>query len=559
MNEEFQNNGSYYSVQTFFRKKEIKQEEILSTNSLRRTLSAVGLISLGIGAIIGAGIFVLTGQAAARYAGPAITLSFVLSGVGCLFTALCYAEFAAMIPASGSAYTYAYATLGEFPAWIIGWDLILEYMFAGPTVAVGWSGHFVEFLAEFGLHFPHVLSSAPFDVIDGSLVMTHSVLNLPAFLIVWVITAVLVVGIRESGIFNDIMVLLKLSVVLAIIIFGFGWIFFHWTAACENWTPFIPPNTGTFGEFGLSGVVKGAAVIFFSFIGFDAVSTAAQEARDPQRDMPIGILSSLLICTTFFVLFSLALTGMLSYTSLDGPAPVIDALQSAGAPFLLRLLVEIAALAGLSSVVLVMLMGQPRIFFSMSLDGLLPPVFARIHPRFKTPYVSQLMMGCFASVIAALLPLSLLGELVSIGTLLAFFAVAISVIVLRRTRPDLHRPFRTPFVPVVPLLGALVCLLQMISLPWETWLRLIIWLLIGLLIYFFYGVKHSRLNFPDNDHLSESREELEQLHEDEELPIEYYTPSTESSNIDKETSLLEESLEDSIKDNSVLLKHSEKV
>ena len=483
--------------------------------TLRRALGATNLTMLGVGAIIGAGIFVLTGTAAAQYAGPAIVLSFVLAGLGCLFAGLCYAEFAAMIPIAGSAYTYGYATLGEFIAWIIGWDLILEYLFGAATVAVGWSGYFVEFLASFGLHLPASLASAPMTVegthtlvrsqlcVDPSgavvnlaegiacaapNVVVQGVMNLPAVVLVLLMTALLVIGIKESARFNNLMVVVKLAIVLLVIGFGFAFV------NSDNWTPFIPQNTGTFGEFGWSGIVRGAGVVFFAYIGFDAVSTAAQETRNPQRDLPIGILASLAICTVLYILMALVMTGLAPYTSLDVPHPVFVAIDAAG-PSLAWLgsLINIGAIAGLSSVVLVMLMAQPRIFYAMSRDGLLPPVFGKIHPRFQTPYITTIITGLVCALVAGTFPIGLLGELVSIGTLLAFVIVCGGVLVLRYRRPNIARPFRTPLVPLVPILGILICGYMMTGLPGDTWLRLIVWMLIGIVIYFAYGIRHSRI------------------------------------------------------------------
>jgi APA family basic amino acid/polyamine antiporter len=465
------------------------QAEAAGEHGLRRSLTSLNLVSLGVGAI-----FVVTGTAAALHAGPAIVISFLISGLGCLFAGLCYAEFATMIPISGSAYTYAYATMGEFLAWIIGWDLILEYLFCAPTVAVGWSGHFVAFLKEFGVVLPPSLTSSPFGYVDGHLVTTGALVNLPAVAIILILSTLLYIGVKETATFNNLMVITKVSVLLAVIGFGAWYLFGHPGLASKNWTPFIPENTGVFGQFGWSGILKGAAVIFFSYIGFDAVSTSAQEAKNPQKDMPKGILGSLAICTVIFVAVSLVLTGMSKYTQLNNDAPVVNALQAVGAPVALRFFVEIAALAGLSSVILVMLMGQPRIFFSMASDGLLPATFARVHPRFKTPYITTVVTGVLAAIIGGILPLALLGELVNIGTLFAFVIVCIGIIVLRAKRPEVARPFRTPWVPLVPILGALICLAQMLSLPLDTWLRLVIWMAIGFAIYFLYSRHHSKLN-----------------------------------------------------------------
>jgi basic amino acid/polyamine antiporter, APA family len=493
---------------------QILSESADTEHGFKRTLTATNLTTLGIGAIVGAGIFVLTGQAAAQYAGPAIVISFMISGLACAFAGLCYAEFASMIPISGSAYTYAYATLGEFLAWIIGWDLILEYLFAASTVAVGWSGYVVSFLYDFGITIPTQLTAAWHTVLVNvpeigwkplsdslsksllasgisvdSLPHITAICNLPAMFIVAFLTILLVIGIKETANFNNLMVITKVSVIIMFI--GLGFMF----VKAGNWKPFIPENTGVWGHFGWTGILRGSAVIFFAYIGFDAVSTAAQEAKNPQRDMPIGILGSLGVSTILYILMAIVLTGIVSYTQLNVADPVAVGVNAMGdSMFWLRPIIKIAAIAGLSSVILVMLMGQPRIFFSMSKDGLLPPVFSKVHPRFKTPYVSTILTGFMAIILAGILPINILGELVSIGTLLAFAIVCVSIIVLRKKRPDIHRPFKTPWVPLVPVLGALICLIQMISLPFDTWLRLIIWFVLGLFIYFFYGIRKSKLN-----------------------------------------------------------------
>jgi APA family basic amino acid/polyamine antiporter len=458
-------------------------------NTLKRTLSATNLISLGIGAIIGTGIFVLTGTAAANYAGPALVISFIIAGLGCVFAGLCYAEFAASIPIAGSAYTYAYATLGEFFAWIIGWDLILEYLFASSTVAVGWSGYVVSFLDSVGLSLPKTLTSAPLAFENGEWVATGALINFPAVFIIAIISALLIIGIKESARFNNIAVIIKLAVILLFIAFGLSYV------DTANWVPFIPENTGEFGKFGWSGVLRASGVIFFAYIGFDAVSTSAQEAKNPQRDMPIGILGSLAICTVLYIIVSLILTGIVNYKDLNVPAPIAVAVDATGGALAwLSPLVKIGAIAGLSSVILVMLLGQPRIFYTMSRDGLLPEFFGRVHPKYKTPHVATIITGVAASLLAGLLPINILGELVSIGTLLAFVIVCVAVIILRKTRPDMERPFRTPWVPLVPILGAVICLAQMAGLPSDTWIRLFIWMAIGFVIYFFYGIKNSKLN-----------------------------------------------------------------
>ncbi len=464
--------------------------------TLKRSLTATNLTLLGIGAIIGAGIFVLTGTAAAQHAGPAIVISFLIAGAGCAFAGLCYAEFASMIPIAGSAYTYGYATLGELLAWIIGWDLILEYLFAASTVAVGWSGYVVQGLADLGIRIPAAFTSAPFNV-EGThtLVPTGAIINAPAVLLVLVMTWLLVLGIRESARLNNAIVYVKVGIVLLVIAFGF----FYVDAA--NWSPFIPTQltdaatgAGLAGKFGWSGIFAGAGVIFFAYIGFDAVSTAAQEARNPQRDLPIGILASLAVCTVLYILMSLVMTGLVPYPQLDVAEPVYVALDAAGPQLAwLKYLTTVGAVAGLASVVLVMLMAQPRIFYAMSRDGLLPPIFGRVHPRFQTPWLATIITGTVAALVAGLFPIGLLGHLVSIGTLFAFVIVCAGVLMLRYKRPDLPRPFRTPLVPFVPLGGIAICAYLMYSLPSDTWWRLAIWMGIGLVIYFAYGMRHSRL------------------------------------------------------------------
>jgi APA family basic amino acid/polyamine antiporter len=466
-------------------------EQLLHTaenaeHGLKRALGAIDLTALGVGAIIGAGIFVLTGNAAAMHAGPAIILSMIGAGVACAFAGLCYAEMASMIPIAGSAYTYSYATLGEFVAWIIGWDLILEYALGAATVSVGWAGLVMSFLAQFGIGIPPQWTIGPFQtatLADGTVV--QGIFNLPAFLIVLVVTAILIVGVRESANVNSIIVMTKVGVVITLIILGARYI------VPANWSPFIPANTGNFGEFGWSGILTGAGKIFFAYIGFDAVSTAAQEAKNPQRDVPRGILGSLVACTILYVLFAAVLTGVVHYSELNTPAPVASLVDKMQMPIMGQAM-KLGAIAGLTSVMLVMLYSQARIFWIMSTDGLLPKAFSTLHPKFRTPYLSSAVTGIIVAITGGVFPIGTLGDMVSIGTLFAFVLVCAGVLVLRKTKPDLKRPFRTPFVPVVPVLGMLSCLGLMSGLGLHTWERLLIWLAIGLVIYFAYGRFHSK-------------------------------------------------------------------
>jgi len=440
-------------------------------HQLHRTLNAFDLTVLGIGAIIGVGIFVLTGAAAAKYAGPGIVLSFVISGIACTLAGFCYAELASSIPVAGSAYNYAYATMGEMVAWIIGWDLILEYIVACIAVAIGWSGYFVSILKVIGIEIPVWCSAAP-GTVPGAII------NLPAMLIVLFLTTILVIGVKESARFTSLMVLIKLLTITVFILVGIS----HVSPA--NWHPFIP--------FGLKGVIAGAAIVFFAYIGFDAISTVAEETKDPQRNLPIGILLSLGICTILYVIVAAILTGMVSYTELNTPAPVAHALTLTGFRWGAAL-VSAGAVAGITSVLLVMLMGQPRIFFAMSRDGLLWPWISKVHPRFRTPYISQIITGMIVAAFAGFIDIGTAAELCNIGTLFAFTIVCGGVVVLRKTHPELRRTFRCPFVPFVPLLGIAFCACLMLSLPKITWIRFVVWLIAGIAIYFYYGIRHSRL------------------------------------------------------------------
>ncbi|NBR08556.1 MAG: amino acid permease [Opitutaceae bacterium] len=469
------------------------QVEAAADHGYKRTLGPLSLISLGIGSVVGAGIFVQTGQAAALYGGPAIAISFIISGIACLLAGLCYAELAAMIPVSGSAYTYTYGSLGEIFAWIVGWCLILEYLFSGAAVAVSWSGATRDILAEFNLVLPPVMASAPLDVVNGHLVTTGALINFPAVFISLALTYVLYIGIKESAHFNNLMVLIKVGVLLALIGYGIWYFSGHSELVRANWTPFIPANSGVFGEHGWSGIFRGAGAIFFAYVGFDCVSSAAQETKNPQRDLPIGLLGTLLIVSFLFIAVSLVLTGLVHYSKLNVDAPFIYALQQVQAPALFRYLIEAATLAGLTSVILVSLLGQPRIFFAMAKDGLLPATFAKIHPKHGTPHVTTWITGIACAVISGLFPLNLLGELISIGTLLAFALVCAGVLVLRRTEPQAPRSFRTPWVPFVPILGIVICIAQMFALPTITWLNLTIWLALGFMVYFGYSRQHSKL------------------------------------------------------------------
>jgi APA family basic amino acid/polyamine antiporter len=476
--------------------------ELEGENRLRRILGPVQLTSLGVGAIIGTGIFVLTGVAAHDKTGPALMLSFVVAGLACIFAALCYAEFASMVPVAGSAYTYAYATLGELFAWIIGWDLVLEYAVGSATVANGWSHYFQDFIGIFGIRIPEALTAAPFDYNPalGHIESTGTVMNLPALVVAFVVTAVLVKGIQESASFNAAMVIVKLAVVFFVIIVGAFYV------NPENWTrDFAPYGFGGVSFFGNTvwgtadaggaplGMIAGAATIFFAYIGFDSVSTHSEEAKNPQRDVPIGIIVSLVVCTILYIAVAGIITGMVPYDQIDINAPISKAFESVGLPWA-QFLISLGALTGITSVLLVMMLSQPRVLLAMARDGLIPPsFFGAVHEKFKTPWKSTILTGLVVGVMSAFLPLRILAELVNIGTLFAFVVVCAAVLVMRRTHPDAHRPFKVPFAPVTPILGILICTVLMFSLPVENWWRLGIWLLVGFVIYFAYGRRHSKV------------------------------------------------------------------
>jgi APA family basic amino acid/polyamine antiporter len=462
--------------------------EIETGPRLKRVLSARTLTSIGLGSMIGSGIFVLTGTVAANHTGPAVTLAFLVAAIGCGLAAICYAELAALIPVSGSAYSYTYATLGEGVAWFVGWNLALEYMMSAATVAVGWSGYVVNLLEEFGLHLPAALTSAPVGKTDAhTLEATGALVNLPAVAIVAALTWICYRGIRESAALNNVMVVIKVAIIVLFIVAGLAFI------DTSNWHPYLPRNNGEFGHFGWSGVMMGAAIIYFAYIGFDTAATTAQEARDPQRDVPAGILGALVISTVLYVAMAAVMTGMVSYTQLDVAAPVAVALDAHPSLFWLGLPVKIGAIVGMTSVILMSILGQPRIFMAMSRDGLLPPQLQKVHPRYQTPHVGTLITGAVAVVFAGVFPIDVLGELVSIGILLAFTAVCAGVLVLRVTMPEAARPFRVPFAPVTCTAGAAMCLGLTVFLPHDTWMRLLVWTGIGFAVYFGYGYWNSKL------------------------------------------------------------------
>lgn len=461
--------------------------------TLKRTLGPINLILIGVGLTLGAGLFSITGLAAANHSGPAVTLSFVIAALGCGFAALCYAEFASMIPVAGSAYTYSYATMGELFAWIIGWDLVLEYSVGCATVAISWSQYLTKFLASLHIYLPPQLTLSPFEsakLADGSTI--HGIINIPAALVVVLMTAILIRGTKGSAIVNGIIVFLKVGVVLVFIALGWKYI------DPANYHPYIPENTGTFGQFGWSGVLRGAGLVFFVFIGFDAVAASAQETKKPARDLPIGIIGSLVVCTVLFGLFGHVMTGLANYKEFaNSGAPVAIAIEKTPYAWLSQAII-LAILIGYTSVILIDLMAQSRMFYSISKDGLLPKMFSDVHAKFKTPYKSNIILCLFIGLFAAFVPMNVVGEMTSIGTLLAFLMVCVGILILRKTDPDAKRPFRVPLVPLIPILGILTCIAMMVFLPWETWLRLAVWLIIGLAIYFWYGKKNSKLRADEN-------------------------------------------------------------
>lgn len=459
-----------------------------SKSEMKRTISTLGLVSLGIGAIIGTGIFVITGTAAANYAGPALTISFAFSALGCVMAALCYAEFAAMMPSSGSVYTYSYASMGELMGWFIGWTLVLEYLFVSASVAVGWSGYMVSLLSDWGIVIPATLANAPFTHLKEGWMMTGNIINLPTSFIISLVAVLLLNGIQGSAWVNNLIVIIKLAVIFLFIGFGLSYI------DTANWSPYIPENTGEYGHFGWSGIFRGAGIIFFAYLGFDAISTVAGEVKDPQKTMPKGILISLVVCSLLYIIVTAVLTGIVNYKELNVPAPIALAIDRTGGNLTwLSPLIKLGAIAGITSVILVMMMAQARIYYAISRDGLLPQMFSKLNKK-GTPANGTICAAVATGLVAGLLPLEIISELTSIGTLLAFTVVCIAVLVLRKTQPNLHRPFKTPFVPLVPILGILICSAQMVSLSGATWVRLLGWTIFGFIIYFSYGIRHSKLN-----------------------------------------------------------------
>ena len=470
----------------------ITESQAEGKGTLKKTLGPVKLITLGVGVIVGAGLFSITGNVAADYAGPAITLSFIIAALGCCFAGLCYAEFASMLPIAGSAYTYSYATMGEFIAWIIGWDLVLEYTVAAATVSISWSMYLNKMLQAIGIYLPPELMACPWD---------GGIINLPAMLIIFIMSMILIRGTENSSLVNTIIVIMKVGIIIIFILFGWKYI------NSDNYIPYIPKNTGTFGEYGISGIIRGAAIVFFAFLGFDAVSTAAQETKNPERNMPIGILGSLIVCTILYMLFGYVMTGVAHYTEFkgqDGIAPVSVAISHMGyvandGTFVLAYpwmnkLIPLAIIAGYTSVILVLLMAQSRVFYSMSKDKLLPKLFSVVHPKFRTPFKSNLLFMVVIGLLAGLVPARVAGEMTSIGTLLAFTIVCAGILIMRKKMPDLPRSFKVPFGSVIPILGIATCLFLMVFLPFDTWIRLLVWMIIGLDIYAYYGLKHSDLN-----------------------------------------------------------------